>query len=99
MNFTAIAAVALMLFSGLPSQAGTPEGVCGIVQDQTGAFVSGAALVLKTANTWLDATTDASGPVEAEESYGAGIEVVIECGPCGKRFNEILLGRVLRLPK
>jgi len=61
MNLTAIAAISLMLFSGLPSQAGTPEGVCGIVQDQTGAFVSGAALELKTANARLDATTDASG--------------------------------------
>jgi Carboxypeptidase regulatory-like domain len=61
MSFTAIAAVFLMLFPGLPSQARTPESVCGIVQDQTGAFVSGAALKLKTANTSLDTTTDASG--------------------------------------
>src|SRR6266404_2160377 len=59
MNFTA--AVALMLFFGLRSQAGTPERVCGIVQDQTGAFVSGAAVELKAPNTRLDATTDASG--------------------------------------
>ena len=72
MSFTAIAAISLMLFFGLPSQAGTPEGVCGIVQDQTGAFVTGAALELKIANTRLDAMTDASGqfcfhPLESGE--------------------------------
>jgi hypothetical protein len=59
MSFTAIAAVSLMLFSVLPSQPGTAESVCGIVQDQTGASVSGAAVELRTANTQLDATTDA----------------------------------------
>jgi hypothetical protein len=60
MNFTAIAAISLMLFSALPSQAGTPESVCGFVQDQTAAFVV-ATLELSAANTRLDATTDAGG--------------------------------------
>src|SRR5882724_4981831 len=60
MRFTAISAISLMLFSSLPSQAGTAESVCGIVQDQTGAFVV-ATLQLSAANTRLDATTDAGG--------------------------------------
>ena len=60
MSFTAIAAILLILFS-TPSQGGTPESVCGIVQDQTGAFVVGALLELSTANTSLDATTDEGG--------------------------------------
>src|SRR5882724_12309716 len=61
MNFTVIAAISLLLFPALPPQAGPAESVCGIVQDQTGASVSGAALELRTANTRLDATTDAGG--------------------------------------
>ena len=61
MSFTEIAVISVMLFSALPSQAGTAESVCGIVQDQTGAFVGGAPLELRTANTRLDATTDAGG--------------------------------------
>jgi hypothetical protein len=60
MNFTAIAAISLTLFSALPWQAGTPESVCGFVQDQTAAFVV-ATLELSAANTRLDATTDAGG--------------------------------------
>src|SRR4030088_1936876 len=60
MSFTAIAAISLILFS-TPSKGGTPESVCGIVQDQTGAFVVGALLDLGTANTSLDATTDEGG--------------------------------------
>jgi len=35
------------------AQAGTAESVCGIVQDQSGASVSRAALELRTANTRL----------------------------------------------
>jgi hypothetical protein len=74
MSFTAMAALSLMLFSVPPSQAGTPESACGVVQDQTGAFVVGAALELRTANTRLNETTDAGGqfcfhPLEAGE-YG-----------------------------
>ncbi|HZE80448.1 MAG TPA: carboxypeptidase-like regulatory domain-containing protein, partial [Candidatus Polarisedimenticolia bacterium] len=61
MNFTVIAAISLLLFPALPPQAGTAESVCGMVQDQSGASVSGAALELRTANTRLDATTDAGG--------------------------------------
>src|ERR1700730_15814499 len=61
MSFTEIAVISLMLFSALPSQAGTAESVCGMGQDQTGAFVGGAPLELRTANTRLDATTDAGG--------------------------------------
>ena len=61
MNFTGIVAISLMLFPALPPQAGTAESVCGIVQDQSGASVSGAALELRTANTRLDRTTDAGG--------------------------------------
>src|SRR3984893_459008 len=60
MSFIAIAAISLMLFS-TPSQGGTSESVCGIVQDQTGAFVVGAVLELSTANTSLDETTDEGG--------------------------------------
>src|ERR1700730_1361331 len=60
MSFTAIAVISLILFS-TPSQGGTPERVCGIVQDQTGAFVVGALLELSKANTSLDATTDEGG--------------------------------------
>ena|ERR1700676_4521200 len=60
MSFTAIGAISLMLFS-TPSQGGTPESVCGIVQDQSGAFVVGAPLELSTANTQFDATTDEGG--------------------------------------
>jgi len=61
MSSFAIAVISLMLFSARPSQPGTAESACGIVQDQTGAFVSGAALELKTANARFDATTDAGG--------------------------------------
>jgi Carboxypeptidase regulatory-like domain len=61
MNFTGIVAISLMLFPALPPQAGTAESMCGIVQDQSGASVSGAALELRTANTRLDRTTDAGG--------------------------------------
>src|SRR6266446_2843906 len=60
MTFTATAAIFLMLFSALPLQAGIAESVCGIVQDQTGAFVV-ATLELSAANTRLDATTDSGG--------------------------------------
>src|SRR5436853_3412045 len=61
MNFTVIAVVSLMLFSALPSLPETAESVCGIVQDQTGASVSGASLELRIANIRLDVTTDAYG--------------------------------------
>src|SRR6266567_4425085 len=39
MSSFAIAVISLMLFSARPSQPGTAESACGIVQDQTGAFV------------------------------------------------------------
>jgi hypothetical protein len=72
MSSLAIAVISLMLFFARPSQAGTPEGACGIVQDQTGASVSGAALEFKTADARFDATTDAGGhfcfhPLESGE--------------------------------
>jgi len=60
MSFTKIAAASLMLFSTLRSQAGTPESLCGFVRDQSGASVV-ATSELSTANTRVDATTDAAG--------------------------------------
>ena len=61
MSFVAIAAISLMVSFGLEPQAGTPESVCGTVQDQSGAFVNGAALELRTLDIRLAATTDAGG--------------------------------------
>ena len=61
MSFTAIAAIFALLFSVPPPQAPSPENICGTVQDQTGAFIVGAAVELNTANTRLSAKTDAGG--------------------------------------
>ena len=44
-----------------PQQAPSPRSICGTVQDQTGALVVGAAVELSTADTRLDAKTDAGG--------------------------------------
>jgi hypothetical protein len=60
MGFTVISALSVLLFAA-PTPQSSPARVCGVVQDQTGAVVGGAALELSSGNTHLPARSDASG--------------------------------------
>lgn len=60
MGTAAIAALSLLLFAA-PAPQSSGADVCGVVQDQTGAIVGGAAFELRSGNIGLTAKSDASG--------------------------------------
>jgi Carboxypeptidase regulatory-like domain len=61
MDFVATASFAAILVFGMPAQAARSENICGTVQDQTGAFLTGATVKLSAAGNHLDSKTDIGG--------------------------------------
>jgi hypothetical protein len=61
MGFRRIAIVSALLFLALPLKARTPENICGIVQDQSGAVIPVATAELSAGDTHLNAKTDSAG--------------------------------------
>jgi hypothetical protein len=61
MDFVAIAGLSALLIFGLPAQTTRTEDICGTVQDQTGALLTGAKLELTAAENRAETKTDALG--------------------------------------
>jgi hypothetical protein len=61
MNFVAIAGLYALLLFGPPAQTPTVQGICGTVQDQTGAPLAGANVELNAADSRVEAKTDEAG--------------------------------------
>jgi len=61
MSSATIATFFVLLFAAPGQRAPLTENVCGVVQDQTGAVVGGAALELISEGTHLSAESDSSG--------------------------------------
>jgi Carboxypeptidase regulatory-like domain len=60
-NLPAIAAAFALLFPGLPPQTRSSPNLCGVLEDQTGALVAGAAVELNAPKIQLQTKSDAEG--------------------------------------